>query len=229
MSDKIRPAQGLARSIGLALMAAMAIAILAPIFVGDGGLEGASTRGAATYIAALRSVMIADALSAALACFVAYGFYKLLAPVNAAFAGLAATCRIVAAGVTGFGVFLAYDAIGDINSLEGVDDFSAALQANAAHLTELRFDLFHWSLIVSSVGAALTYLLLFAGGLVPRLLSAYGFVASIGAVVGASAIYLAPSLSEAMFPAYVAANAVAYISLFAWLIIFGVGARRNDG
>ncbi|MEO1251649.1 MAG: DUF4386 domain-containing protein [Pseudomonadota bacterium] len=211
----------LARAIGAALLAAFGLAIYQTIAANDDALGAAAQESVQAFADVMRSRMLIDAIGVGLAAFVAIGFYFLLQPVNALLSLVASALRFLAAVFSGYGIYVANSVIAE-SSNASTDALGAAINS----LNALNFDLFHWGLIASSLGAALSFALLYVGRFVPRLLAGYGVIASIGAVIGASAIYLAPAISEAMFPAYVAANALAYVSLTIWLLVFGVNVEH---
>ncbi len=208
----------LARIIGIALLAAFALGAYQTAVMTSDGLLAAAEAGEAAFAKALQARMVLDSAMSALAVLLAIGFFFLLQPVNAGLALLASLLRLVSAGFAGFGVYAASTVIADDSMNAGSDSLLRA----ARDLNALYFDLFHWGLIAASLSAAVIFALLFASRYAPRLLAGYGFLASLGAVVGASSLYLAPALSDLMYPAYVAANALAFISLALWLTVFSV-------
>ncbi len=215
----------LARAIGAGMLLALALAAFEASALGGDALSAAALDGFDAFAAALTVAMVSDAAEAALTILLAVGFFVLLRPVSPALALVAGLCRLAAAGFAGAGLFVAYRVLADVSGRSDDGNASARLADAAQRLQDFNFDFFHWGLIASSIGAAIGFALLFAGRLIPRALAGYGVLASIGAVVGAASIYLAPTLSDLMFPAYVAANALAYVSLTLWLIVFGVSAN----
>ncbi len=217
----------LARGIGLALLLAFALAAYEGFVLGGDALATSADKGRSAFLDVLGTLMLFDAIGVGLTMLVAIGFFILLRPINPGVSFVAGVLRFVPAGFTGAGLYGAYGVWGGLQGAAPTD--TEALNEIAERLQGLDFDFFHWGLIAASASAILVYALLFAGRLIPRLIAGYGVVASIGAIVGASSIYLAPTVSEIMFPAYVAANAIAYVSLMLWLILFGVNTDYWHG
>ncbi|WP_109354035.1 DUF4386 domain-containing protein [Sphingorhabdus sp. EL138] len=211
----------LARAVGIGLLATFGLGIYQTMNVGDGVLLAAVEGGADVLLQLLQTRMLVDTVGVGLAIFVAIGFYLLLRPVNVWFSLVASGLRLVGAGFLGFGI---YSASGVASQITSAADEGSSLKAIEA-LNALNFDLFHWGLIATSLGAMVTAALLIVGRFVPRVLAGFGVLAYLGAIVGASSIYLAPRLSDLMFPAYVAANALAFVSLALWLAVFGASAK----
>lgn len=215
----------LGRAVGLGLLATFGAAMYQNMALGDDVMNAAANNGSNALSSTLNARMLLDGAMVLLTVFVAAGFYFLLRPISGSLSLIASAFRLAAAGFTAYGVFIASGVISNISNLPAITD-AQTLLTTIEELNALNFDLFHWGLIASSVGAAINYALLFAGRFIPRAIAGYGVLASIGATIGASAIYLSPPLSNLMFPAYVAANALAFISLTLWLIAFGVNTKH---
>lgn len=123
--------------------------------------------------------------------------------------------------------------------LAGVFDAEPGAAAKLAERAEpwqdLSWKAFHYGLAVSSLGAAINFALMFKGRYIPRLLAAYGVLASLFVAVSIVAMELSPTAGDHVYPAYVFGNAAAFILLTLWLLIRGVdsawwksGQRATD-
>ena len=208
----------LARLIGLLLLLSFILGVY-QLSTHDGALSAAAPEGVEAVRAALQQNMMMDAAGGVLAILVAIGFYFLLRSVNGPLIILSTLARLVGVAIGLYGVYAAYQL--------GLALKGQSIDTQIEQYEVLNFDLFHWGLIAASIGATITFALLFAGRMIPRLLAGYGVIASIAVVIGAGAIYFAPWLSDIMYPGYAAGNALAFVSLTLWLLIAGVKTQQD--
>ncbi|MEM9013862.1 MAG: DUF4386 domain-containing protein [Pseudomonadota bacterium] len=219
----------LARAIGLSMLAAFAIAAFEANGSGVISLAEAAELGSGQFAERLDHEIRFGIVEIAATLATATGFIVLLKPIHAGLAIVGGALRALPAGFAAFGAYKFSTMKTTLGNAPGDAMPKEDLSAAAEQVSALNFDTFHWGLITASVGAAIGYALFFHGRMIPRVISGYGLLASLGACIGASAIYLAPGLSDLMFPAYAIANAVAYFSLMLWLLIRGVDTSYWNG
>ncbi len=211
--------KAIARVAGLTMLAAFGLAILQGMLSDDGLLTTAAEEGGKDGLAGMlwsRSLTHWGTIIIGLVGVVA--FYLLLVPINRLLAMVATLLKLAAVVATGFTLYHTGGMRGTLLKEGGGSDLVSIAEAVIAY----DFDTFHYGLIATSVAAAISFALFFHSRMIPRWLAGYGVLASVGAAIGASAIYVAPPLSDLMFPAYAAFNGLAYVSLMLWLIIAGV-------
>ena len=159
--------------------------------------------------------------SALVSLLTTLGFFLLLRQTNSTLAGLAAMLRL--ADVVGH-LFTAYLSLQMLQLIRAPED--SIDWALLRSLYEQRIDVFHLALATLSLGVGLNFYLLARDELVPKLLDYYGVIASLYVTASITAMAITPAIGNYVYPWYTYANGVAYLSLTAWLIVFGVSDRR---
>lgn len=176
-------------------------------------------------IAGYKTNAVATAAMVVLNLVIGIGFYSSLRRVSAPWAASAFALRLIDVVLTVASVFLAIRlATIFANAAPGVDP--ASLSAEAGGPEDLGWRAFHYGLAISSIGMAINFALMFASRIIPRIISAYGTLASLAVTGSIVAMEVWSGAGAMVYPWYTYANGVAYISLTLWLIGFGFDVRR---
>ncbi len=211
----------LARLIGLLLLLSMpvggySLALTEGVDISAAGLL-ALGGDFSTLVSTYRTTAALDGLMVLLTLLIAIGLFKLLSPLNRPLACAVAVLKIA-------------DAAGKVltaalsTRLAALFDagIAADLWLAAERVQDQAWYVFHYSLVLSSLGFAIMFFLLFRSRYIPRPLAGYGVLASLGVVVSIVAMVSVDGAGAIVYPWYVIANGIAFISLTGWLLVAGV-------
>ncbi len=211
----------LARLVGLLFLLSMPL----------GGYSLALTEGVDTSAAGLlaldgdfsslvyvyRTVTALDLVMAMLTVLIAAGLFQLLSPVSRPLAFAVAGLKLADAA----GKVVTVALSGKLASL-----FDAGVAADlwlaAERVQQQAWEVFHYGLVISSLGSAIMFYLLYRARYIPRPLAGFGVLASLGVVGSIPAMVLIEGAGAIVFPWYVIANGIAFIGLTAWFLVAGV-------
>lgn len=108
--------------------------------------------------------------------------------------------------------------VGDVASLHGL----------VFLLYELNWSFFHFALVLVNIGLALFACLFFRSGMIPKPVAALAIAAPVFASLCMSYIFIYPQAGNALFPWFTTPNAVAYIVLALWLLVWGVKRQSPE-
>lgn len=221
----------IARSIGIVLLISIGLGIFNLSVADSVSIAAGDPAETVTNILAAESLLRLGAASeiflAMLSIYVAGAFYVLLKPINEFLALLMVLFRLADAALQGVAAILTAQVLQLAKTADSAD--ASALQNIPGALSQLQaahWDAFHIALMLSSAGSAIAFYLLFQARLIPRVISVWGVIASIGVIASNFAIRIDPAAGDFVYPWYTIANAIAFISLTLWLLIFGISTNR---
>lgn len=221
----------IARSIGLALLISIGLGVFNMSIASGVEVKVNDPQQTAANIVAsenlLRLGAASEILLAMLSIYVAAAFYVLLKPINELLAVIMVLFRLADAALQGVAAILT----SQILELAKTGDGTAAFEMQQipdvlAHIQAAHSDAFHIALMLSSAGSAVVFYLLFRARFIPRVISAWGVIASLGVVMSNFAVRIEPSAIDIVYPWYAMANAVAFFALTLWLLVFGVNVSK---
>jgi hypothetical protein len=166
-----------------------------------------------------RTMAIINVAVATLSLIAGYCFFMLLRQIAT---GPAAAAFVLRGIEIALGLAAVWFALELAEVFAGEPGAAATLAGQAEPWQDLSWKAFHYGLAASSLGAAINFGLMFRGRYIPRLLAAYGVLASLFVTVSIVAMELSPTAGDYVYPAYVFGNAAAFILLTLWLLIRGV-------